>query len=82
MQDELQHRGNRLLVIEQPGGGYLIEIVTPDGQTISTMTYQSTRLAIDDATCGVIRPLDAKRRKGSPYRRARAIQADAMTGPR
>ncbi|MGF6308845.1 hypothetical protein ABIB82_002482 [Bradyrhizobium sp. i1.8.4] len=47
MQDELQYCGHRLVVVEQPGGGYLVEIVTPsDRQTIRTMTYQSTREAI------------------------------------
>ncbi|WP_316399542.1 hypothetical protein, partial [Bradyrhizobium sp. 33ap4] len=41
------HCDELLVVIEQPGGGFLVEI-TPlgGGQTVMTMTYQSTQEAI------------------------------------
>ena len=45
--DELEYLAHRLVIIEQPGGGFLVE-VTPiaGGQTIRTMTYQRTQEAI------------------------------------
>ncbi|MCA6105448.1 hypothetical protein [Bradyrhizobium australafricanum] len=50
MADELEYSAHRLVVIEQPGGGFLVEI-TPlgGGQTVRTMTYQSTLEAISPA---------------------------------
>ncbi|MCP1838795.1 hypothetical protein ACVIHI_008283 [Bradyrhizobium sp. USDA 4524] len=50
MADELEYSAHRLVVIEQPGGGFLVEI-TPlgGGQTVRTMTYQSTLEAISAA---------------------------------
>ncbi|WP_157113420.1 hypothetical protein [Bradyrhizobium embrapense] len=45
--DELLYRGHRLVVIEQPGGGSLVEITSlSGGQTIRTMTYQGRQEAI------------------------------------
>ncbi len=50
MEDETEYRGHRLVVIEQLGGGHLVEITPPRaGQTLRTMTYQSVREAIDEA---------------------------------
>ncbi len=47
MADELEYSGHRLLLVEQPGGGFLVEIAPLGGrQTIRTMTYQSSREAI------------------------------------
>ncbi|WP_316399474.1 hypothetical protein [Bradyrhizobium sp. 33ap4] len=48
--DELEYSAHRLVDIEQPGGGFLVEI-TPlgGGQTVRTMTYQSTLEAISAA---------------------------------
>ena len=50
MTDELEYLAHRLVIIEQPGGGFLVEI-TPmaGGQTIRTMTYQRTQEAITAA---------------------------------
>jgi hypothetical protein len=45
--DELEYSGHWLVVVEQPGGGFLVEIAPLGGpQTIRTMTYQSSREAI------------------------------------
>ncbi|WP_143270899.1 MULTISPECIES: hypothetical protein [Bradyrhizobium] len=50
MANELEYSAHRLVIIEQPGGGFLVEI-TPlaGGSTVRTMTYQSTQEAITAA---------------------------------
>ncbi|ODM85637.1 MULTISPECIES: hypothetical protein [Bradyrhizobium] len=47
MADELKYSAHRPVIIEQPGGGFLVEI-TPlgGGHTVRTMTYQRTQEAI------------------------------------
>ena len=48
--DETEYKGHRLVIVQQPGGGSLVEI-TPfeGGQTLRTLTYQSTDEAIAEA---------------------------------
>lgn len=48
--DEIEYQEHRLTIVEQRGGGYLVEI-TPlaGGPTIRTQTYQSTQEAIAKA---------------------------------
>ncbi|MGN8549557.1 hypothetical protein ACQPTN_35000 [Bradyrhizobium sp. 13971] len=47
MTDELEYLSHRLVIIEQPGGGFLVEATPIAGaQTIRTMTYQRTQEAI------------------------------------
>ncbi|MCC8945338.1 hypothetical protein H8A97_09545 [Bradyrhizobium sp. Arg62] len=44
MTDELEYLAHRLVIIEQPGGGFLVEATPIAGaQTIRTMIYQRTQ---------------------------------------
>ncbi|MGF6307413.1 hypothetical protein ABIB82_001441 [Bradyrhizobium sp. i1.8.4] len=48
--DDIEYEGHRLTIVEQRGGGYLVEITPLDsGPTIRTQTYQSTQEAIAKA---------------------------------
>ncbi|WGS19326.1 MULTISPECIES: hypothetical protein [unclassified Bradyrhizobium] len=62
MNKGIEYRGHRLLVIEQPGGGSLVEI-TPlaGGQAIRTMTYQTSQEALAAARANVDSHPEAKR---------------------
>jgi hypothetical protein len=52
--DEIEYKSHRLIVLEQPGGGFLVE-ATPlaGGQTLRTKTYQSSREAIEEAETNI-----------------------------
>jgi hypothetical protein len=58
-ENEIEYRNHRLAVIEQPGGGSMVEI-TPlaGGQTLRTKTYQTSREAIAEANSMVDRYSD------------------------
>ncbi|MHC2336259.1 hypothetical protein [Bradyrhizobium sp. USDA 4454] len=80
--DNLEYSANRLVVVEQPGGGFLVEIAPlAGGQTIRTMTYQSTRQAIAAAKRTIddhpgrqarpalsVRPLGSRGLRTEPFR--------------
>ena len=42
-EDESEYIGYRFALVQQPGGGTLVEITPPSGgQTLRTLTYQSS----------------------------------------
>ncbi|WP_194469775.1 hypothetical protein [Bradyrhizobium sp. CCBAU 51753] len=54
MPDDLEYRSHQLAVIEQPGGGFFVEITPPaGGQIIRTVTYQSRQQAIAEAKANI-----------------------------
>ncbi len=62
MDKGIEYRGHRLVVVEQPGGGSLVKI-TPlaGGQTVRTMTYQTSQEALAAARANVDSHPEAKR---------------------
>ena len=49
-EDESEYIGYRFALVQQPGGGTLVEITPPGGsQTLRTLTYQSSHEAIAEA---------------------------------
>lgn len=62
MSDEFEYQSHQLAVIEQPGGGFFVEI-TPSagGQTIRTVTYQSRQQAIAEAKTNIDKHPQARR---------------------
>ena len=62
MSDALEYQSHRLAVIEQPGGGFLVEITPPaGGQAIRTVTYQSRQQAIAEAKANIDKHPQARR---------------------
>ncbi|WP_244065238.1 hypothetical protein [Bradyrhizobium sp. Ce-3] len=48
--DRIEYLGHHLTIVEQRGGGYLVEIAPPaGGPSIRTQTYPSTQEAIAKA---------------------------------